>query len=202
MMARAYEQLARTVAEVSHAAPHWHARLQAHLDGLRAASYLGEESMRADREHVYADMVAQCERGLAPPSPTHPLAQRLAPQVVLEDQTAATRLHRALRAALGDEPAAVQTAHRIVMTYLRQMRALLAEASRVQAGINAALGRAAPRRELQAADLDLHNQLQGGHTARRVPFLVDELGAALGLAIAVTATRIHIEERPTPAPAG
>jgi hypothetical protein len=202
MMARAYEQLGRTVATVSHAAPHWHARLQAQGASLRAASYLGEEAMRADREHVYADMVAQCERGLAPPSPTHPLAQRLAPQVTLADQAAATRLHHALHAALGDEPAAVQAAHRTVMTYLRQMRALLAEASRVQAGINAALGRPAPRRELHAADLDLHNQMQGGSTARRVPFLIDELGTALGLAIDVTANHIHIEERQAPAWAG
>lgn len=193
MMARAYQALADTVADVAAATPHWHRRLQGQLATLRDGSYLGEEPLRQHRDRVYADMVARCEHGLGLPAGPA-LAQRLAPQVSANDQAAASCLQRALQRALGDASAPQQAVHRTVMTYLRQLRALLAEATRVQAGINTALGRPQPRRELHAADLDLHNRLQGPATARKVPFLIDELSELLGVAIDVTPAVIHIEE--------
>jgi hypothetical protein len=79
------------------------------------------------------------------------------------------------------------------MDDLRRTRAVLGEAVAVQLGINALLGRQPARRGLDAADLDLHNQLQGA-VARQLPFLIDELQAVLGIAITVTANRIDITE--------
>ena len=88
------------------------------------------------------------------------------------------------------------------MDDLRRTRALLGAAVDVQHGINALLGRPPARRDLDAADLDLHNQLQGA-AARHLPYLIDELQAVLGIAITVTATRIDITEPriATPPPA-
>jgi hypothetical protein len=198
LMARVYADLAAVVADGAHAAPRWHEQLQSHLRSLEGASYLGEEPLRVAREQVYADMVAQCERGLGASNPLT-LPQRLAAQLSVQDHAASRRVEQALRQALEGEPALQQAALRIVMTYLRQMRSLLAEATRVHDGINTMLGRQPPRRELHAADLDLHNALQGATTSRRVPFFIDELGATLGLDIDVTPSRIDIEVRAAPA---
>ena len=78
-----------------------------------------------------------------------------------------------------------------LMDYLRRTRAVLREATRVQEPINALLGRAGPGRELTATDLDQHNRLQG-RTARRVPYLPDELQTLLGVHIVVTASQLTV----------
>ena len=201
-MTRAYQTLADGVqglADSSHEGSAAHAlslRLQGHLRQLREATYLGQESWRHDREQVYADMVAQCERGLNIPSP-EALQDRLAPVGEVGDDTAQSALLQALLHHLEpaghkeQPPEALLALSHTLMDYLRLTRAVLREATRVQAPINALLGRAAPGRELTATDLDLHNRLQG-HTARRVPYLPDELQALLGVRIVVTASQLTV----------
>ena len=66
-------------------------------------------------------------------------------------------------------------------------------ASAVQAGINAGLGRAAPRRPVSLADIDAHNRMQGKNP-HRLPFLLDELEQLLGVSILVEPERCTITE--------
>ena len=121
------------------------------------------------------------------------------------DDNAITLLQTQLLRNLGHRQQEVarqhlQALHTTVMDDLRHTRAVLREAVAVQQGINALLGRMPPWRGLEAADLDLHNQLQGA-AARHLPFLIDELQAVLGIAIAVTSGSIEITTPPTQAPA-
>lgn len=197
-MVRDYEALAAAVRQALEAAgdggragplADLHQRLQAHLQSLSASSYLATEPLREHRDRVYADMLAQCTRGLREPA-GDPLAQRLQPWAAATDAAAEAALARAWRQALG---AAVDTGalQGLTLAILRRTRALVAEAERVQGRLNHHLGRPDPRRPLQAADLDLHNLLQGA-AQRRLPFLLDELQAILGCTLSVTATQIDV----------
>jgi hypothetical protein len=201
-MARSYEALAGIVDSWagfgSVPAQQLLARWQGHVDRLREASYLGTEERRAHRDRVYADMLRQCSLGLGVSDTGPTLAQRLAPQGMAGDRAAERALRRALHHRFGRprDPVGrqhLQALHATLMDDLRRTRAVLGEAVAVQLGINALLGRQPARRGLDAADLDLHNQLQGA-VARQLPFLIDELQAVLGIAITVTANRIDITE--------
>lgn len=203
-MARRYEMLAALARD-------WpglglHTRWQGHVERLREASYLGTEERRRHRDRVYGDMLAQCGRGLgdAPGAPT--LAERLAPRHEPGDAAAEQALHAALARRVpmpADHADAPQRQALVaaVMDDLRRTRALLREAAAVQQRINTRLGRAAPQRALEAADLDLHNQLQGAD-ARHLPFLIDELQAVLGIAIHVTPGAIDVAPAPLSAGMG
>ena len=208
-MARSYEALAGIVegwaAMGNETAAQLHVRWQAHVDRLRQATYLGTEERRVHRDRVYADMLLQCTRGLGPADAGPSLAERLAPRRQAGDAAAEAALQQALQRHFGhpvDEVARqhLQALHTTVMDDLRHTRAVLREAVAVQQGINVLLGRMAPWRGLEAADLDLHNQLQGA-AARHLPFLIDELQAVLGIAISVTSGSIEITTPPTQAPA-
>ena len=78
--------------------------------------------------------------------------------------------------------------------FLQREQAVLRVAVAVQARINAHLGRPAPQRAFDSADIDLHNRLQGA-LSRRLPYLPDELESLFGLAVHVTADGIEIETR-------
>ncbi len=191
-MTRAYETLLPRLADWAGAAPHrpalqaWHTRLEGHVKAVQQATYLAQESWRADRERVYADMHDQCARGLK--RDDAPLASRLQPtagraaamQVALD-----AALRQGLAGGEAGTPAeadarAAVAAH--LAAYLADEQALLGVAVEVQSRINALLGRAAPVRPFDAADIDLHNRLQGA-AARRLPDLVAELSEVLGLPI-------------------
>lgn len=208
-MARSYEALAALVeawaAEGNAPAARLHGRWQAHVDRLRQATYLGTEERRAHRDHVYGDMLHQCARGLGLGDAGPSLSERLTPRRLAMDAAAEAALQQALLRHFGhpaDETARqrLQALHAALMTDLRHTRAVLREAVAVQQGINGLLGRMAPWRALEAADLDLHNRLQGAAT-RHLPFLIDEWQALLGIAITVTAVSIEITTPPTQAPA-
>jgi hypothetical protein len=77
------------------------------------------------------------------------------------------------------------------MHWLLRAQAILQTAADVQAAINRGLGRAAPRRRLSLADIDVHNQMQGPNP-QRLPFLLDEIEALLGIAIELDTERCAI----------
>jgi hypothetical protein len=208
-MARSYEALAslveRWAATGNEAAARLHQRWLGPIDRLRNATYLGTEERRAHRDRVFGDMLLQCTRGLGLADDGPRLAERLAPRRLAADATAEVALQQALERHFGRPADALggqhlQALHATVMDDLRGTRAVLHEAVVVQQGINSLLGRMAPWRGLQAADLDLHNQLQGA-AARHLPYLIDELQAVLGIAITVTPVSIEITTPPTQAPA-
>lgn len=171
------------------------ARFAAHVQTLRAASYLANEEWRTHRDLVYADMHARCASGLGADDHAGSLLQRLAPWRQDEDIDAELALWQCLWRIGGGADASVDAhlgaLHAAVMDHLRRTRAVLACAAQAQYGLNAVLGRDAPQREPEAADLDLHNRLVATGQ-RQLPFLIDEIEAALGLAIHVTPSRIGV----------
>jgi hypothetical protein len=202
-MARSIEAMASVLERWADGGPAairaWHVRWQGHLERLQASSYLGTESRRNHRDHVYGDMLAACTRGLAGEPAGLPLSERLLPKVLPGDAVARQALGQALRrhVVADGEPLPEQDQLQLwalvdaVMDHLRRVQAVIREATPVQSGINRLLGRIAPRQPLTAAELDLHNQLQGAAT-RQLPYLIDELQAVFDIAISVTATTIAI----------
>lgn len=166
------------------------ATLRGHVRQQREATYLAQESWRADREAVYADMHAQCAAGLGervPPLPALYAAAR-------DDADAAVvaQVHAVLQAHAGESDEAFA---RAAAAFLLSEQALLRVAAQDQAALNTLLQRPAPRRPLDARDLDLHNQLQGA-APRRVPDLAAELGALLGARLELNTARLVIEAVP------
>ena len=78
-----------------------------------------------------------------------------------------------------------------IMDFVRKTRAIVDAAGAQQVRINRLLDRAQPTRPLTAADLDVHNLLQGNE-GRTIPYLLDELSDALGLRIHIDATSIVV----------
>ena len=79
-----------------------------------------------------------------------------------------------------------------------------------QEAINRLLGRPAPSVAFGARELDIHNLLQGADS-RRLPFLIDEIRALLGISLEIDEHDIHVATldtdgaaagRPSPAPGG
>jgi len=162
------------------------ARFQAHMQKVRSATYLGEERWRLDRDAVYADMYAQCVRGLTGAPPDRPLAERLRPR----RSAAAAAFTAQLRAALaprftGPEGAGhLEVMVETIADFALRTQAVLRLAVEAQGQLNRHLGRPAPRRPFTARDINIHNLLQGADV-RRLPYLFDELEAALGLEFTV-----------------
>lgn len=206
MTMRAYEALhalaqAWAAAEPQPVVLALQARLQPIVDTLRGSTHLATEAWRADRERVYGDMYAQCERALCGQGPEQALAERLLPAVRPGDAAARAALAAALEAHFGG--AAAGAPHRAacaaaLMDYFRRARAVVRLGCEMQADINRLLGREAPTRRFEAADIDLYVQLTG-ETEGRVPFLLDELRELMGLRVAIDADTLAVEGTTVPA---
>ena len=66
------------------------------------------EAWRADREVVYGDMYAQCERTLRGTLPAHTLAERLAPRTLAADEALVPALQAAIERHFGPGKAGAQ----------------------------------------------------------------------------------------------
>jgi hypothetical protein len=174
-----------------------HAWLQPIVERLRSSTHLATEAWRADRERVYGDMYAQCERAWCGTLPRQPLAERLAPEAGF-DAVASTALAAAMTRRFGDGDAGAPQQHRAawqacLATYFQQARAVVRLGCEVQRHTNRLLGRDEPMRRFTAADIDLYVQLVG-QTEGRVPFLLDELERVLGLRVDIDAEAVAIED--------
>ncbi|MGE0314483.1 MAG: hypothetical protein AB7P21_22950 [Lautropia sp.] len=166
-------------------------RLHAHLRTLRTASYLGKEQWRAEREHVYADMFDRCAAGLEGRAGGR--GRAFADWVAGYPHRPTTRalrdpLRAAVLASIGMPPhaelPAVDALTTALLDYAQRERALLALACDVQARINALLGRRTPLGAFSAADIDLHNRLQGPQQSR-LPHLFDVLADTLAIRLVI-----------------
>jgi hypothetical protein len=205
IMTRAYESLASVAdahAEASPRAAELRNRLRDHIERIKTATFLANEAWRADRDEVYADMYAQCVFGVSGERPTKALNERLVAPVSPAHDSA----KRALRAVLARHFGSAENAPVVddtlecLMRFFAQTQAVLAVGVEVQRDINALLGRAQPAKPFSAADIDLHNQLQG-NDERRLPYLVDEIEALFDVRIDITADSIAIGDRNTSAAA-
>lgn len=207
MTMRVYEQLhaiteAWAAAEPSPPVLAMQRRLQPIIRRLRTGTHLATEAWRADRELVYGDMFAQCERGLSGSLPQHSLAELLAPRATAADAAPALALQAAMRVHFGDGAEASHTQHRdawraCLLTYFAQAQAVVRLACETQARTNRMLGRDAPAQRFGVADIDIYVRLVG-MTEGRVPFLLDELAEATGIRVDIDAEdmRIGIEAVP------
>lgn len=189
VMTRTYETLA-TIAEGAPAADSspwsaWRARLDGHVQRMQSATFLANERWRADRERVFADMYEQCTRGLGLATAPGTFETLTAPVDDMPEWRAT--LHAALVSHFGRESDAVRATADCMADHCLRARALLAVGSEAQADINRLLGRTAPKRAFCAADVDVHNLLQGAE-ARHLPYLFDEIETVFGL-------RIHVDHQ-------
>lgn len=181
--------------------------LQPIVTRLRSATHLATEAWRTDRELVYGDMYAECERGLsgAPARPS--LAELLAPGGVAGgaagDRLAAGQLQAALLRHFGPAGDSVQQQYRdqwlaCLLRYFEQAQAVVRVACEVQGRINRLLGRAAPAQRFGVADIDIYVQLVG-MTEARVPFLLDELEKVFGMRVEIDSDAVAIKHQWVPA---
>jgi len=202
LMTRAYEQIAEITGQaVEDGAAGFgplHARMNGHLENLKQTPYLATEAWRTDREKVYADMYARCGAGVAASAPVGSLPDLIAPARPANGAALEAALSGLLKRRLpGDarHDRHVAALSDLIWAYVARTQSILREASATQAHINALLGRRTPVRPFTAADMDIHNLLQGSES-RRLPFLLDELAAALGVRFDIDKDRIELRERP------
>jgi hypothetical protein len=161
-------------------------------------TYLAHERGRISREDVYADMYRQCGRGVAGFADTPGLDVLLAPAWSDADrQTEGTLLdilrHRFDPADGTSEPF-IRRLSGCVMDFLLREQAVLRTAGAAQCHINRLLGRDPPRRAVNAADINVHNLMQGVDPGR-LPYLIDELERLLGIQIDLDMNRLAIARR-------
>lgn len=193
LMTRTYETLAQQAADWAAEEPRpavqaLAERLAAHVHALRHSPYLAKEAWRADREHVYADMFAQCGRGLDGAWPDPGLVQRLAPAPVTPSALLTLSALVARHCGPGDAPAR-SAWQGTLLDFCARAQAVIRTACGVQMRINTRLGRETPSRPFDAQDIDGHIRLTGAHGGR-LPFLPDELQRLLGLQVHIDACRI------------
>ncbi len=204
IMTRAYEQLWdiaqawQASAGSTPAVDAFVERLRGILAHLKTATYLGAEQWRVDRQKVYADMYRQCGKGLNIPEHAQSLTERIAPR----RDTHLLQVEQQMRGLLSRHFQCQDVAHAAphierfltcIIDYFSQEQAILGVACATQRHINALLGRTPPQRPFSAAEIDIHVLLQG-RDARQVPYLGGELGAILGITIAVHQDRITLTE--------
>lgn len=205
VMARTYERLLTLMEPWAPGAlPAWRERLRRNVVFLRTATRQHNEERRAIHERMHADLYAHCTRALNEVTAPATLADCIAP--AREVQHGAAR--QAVRAVLQrrcqvdvDAMAQAQVAEELI-DYLRTEQAIVRAASGIQTRINDLLERGQPKRALSAADVALHHVLIGlnnrtqslAQIGGRLPNLIDELEADLGLRITVDAAAISIQD--------
>lgn len=203
MTMRAYEQLHALTqtwaqAEPSPAVQAMQQWLQPIITRLRSATHLATEAWRADREFVYGDMYAQCERALSGTLPPHSLAELLAPRAAAAVEVPARQLRAALLRHFGPGANAEQQQHRdewlaCLLQYFVQAQAVVRVACEVQRHTNRLLGRDAPAQRFSVADIDIYVQLVG-MTEERVPFLLGELANVFGIHVDIDSDTVAIAD--------
>jgi hypothetical protein len=200
LMTRTYTQLA-DIAEQwagppSEAVASLHQQLQGWMEILQNETMHASEAWRVNREVVYADIYAQCARGLGQPA-GKTLPELFTPVPSAEDAALTRELRARLRRKLpgvGDAyDRAIESLLNCLMQYFLRTQAVLRVACDVQARINTLLGRAAPAVPFNANDVDIHVGLRGDEV-RRLPYLLKQLEALLGFSADITRDRIEITD--------
>lgn len=177
--------------------------LQPIVHRLRTATHLATEAWRADRDFVYGDMFAQCERSLSGTLPQRSLAELLAPGTTAADAAPAQALQDAMLRHFGRAADGPQAQHRdawraCLLTYFEQAQAVVRVACETQGHTNRLLGRDTPAQRFSVADIDIYVRLVG-MTEGRVPFLLDELGHVFGIRVDIDADAVRIDMKAVPA---
>jgi hypothetical protein len=172
-------------------------RLRGRIDNMKTATYLATEEWRVNREQVYADMYAQCGAALSEPRPAAALPEAIAAHRATQDADIERRLRTILLRRLtdGDESTTAHLENMVscLANYFLQVQAIVRVACNAQNDLNALLGRSPPASLFNAAQIDIHNLLQGKE-GRKLPYLDDELEEAIGMRILIDQERIQITD--------
>jgi hypothetical protein len=167
-------------------------------EALRASPLLAQEDWRSSRDDMYTDMYDQCGRGVTNTASAVGLAVLLAPARTSLDRQTEAKLQDILRSRFervrGTGDALVLDLSDCIMEFLLRAQAMLRTAIAAQNDISRLLGREQPSRALSAADLNVHNLMQGDDATRQ-PYLIDELENLLGIAIELDAGGLAINRR-------
>ncbi|MEQ1899934.1 MAG: hypothetical protein ABL866_04295 [Devosia sp.] len=196
-MARAYEAIAEIVSDAT-AAGHINfaplrTRFDAHLETIRRVTLLGSEDRRQSREAAYADIFDACGHGLETAGAS--FAQRQA-DVGLVDEDSSWRgdLLAALVAGWGGSPF-TQALATAICEFCDATRSIVTVSAACQGELNRQIGRRAAPRNFTAADIAVHAELLGS-VPQRLPFLFDEIAAALGIVIDIDEHSVVISAAP------
>lgn len=202
-MTRTYEQLASIVRDPLVPATPAVAALRERLDEcmrqITGATYLGREQWRVDRERVYGDMFDASGRGVRAGGVVACLLAAASVPAVAEPVHEVLRRQLAAGVArhLGIDAAGMASQiARCLVDHAVTVQRLLRVGCEAQQRINDLTGRARPTRAFTAADIDLHNRLQGSDD-RRLPFLLDEIEPMFGLALTIDPCRIALADLQT-----
>ncbi len=197
-MARAYEALAevaqraRDIGAAGFEA--FDARMQQRMAELRGATYLATEAWRAERERAYDDMYGESGRGLPPSEATPSLSDMLAHVRPAPPASLEFILARIVSERIAGDGARLPYAGRVakaIVHFALDVQAALRVACASQAKVNACLGRVQPSRPFDSIALTVHGRLQG-MSAQRLPYLLDEIDAALGVRLHIDADAIEL----------
>ena len=172
-------------------------RLQKHLHILKTQTHHATEAWRVTREQAYSDIYKHCALGLGLPPEEKMLTERIAPVMEVRHvpvfEQLGVILHQHFSAINATNSPDIKSLQTCLMNYFLQVQAIVRLACETQQHINKVLGRASPEQPFDAADIDIHNLLQG-REARKIPYLVDELEDIFKLRIAITKDSIEITE--------
>lgn len=171
--------------------------LQMQMNILNTQTYHAKEEWRAKREQAYSEIYAHCALGLGFPATEQALIERIAPVMVAEHASVLGQLHNILQrqcshAGTTNRPD-IESLLACLMNYFLQVQAILRLACATQQHINDLLGRAPPKRAFDAAEINVHNLLQGD-ADKRLAYLTDVLEEVFKLRIGITKESIEITE--------
>ncbi len=169
-------------------------RFALHYEQLTQNTHLANEAWREHREAVYDDMYVQCVFGVTGARPDKTLNNILTPRPSPAATAARQELRQLLALRLGDDPRTAEALDALaahILEFLLRGQASVRLAQDIQCRVNAVLERPAPRHRLKLADLHLHQILMDADV-RTLPFLLDELVAALGIRCAVDSQSLEI----------
>lgn len=170
-------------------------RLRARIASLNASTYLANEEWRAGRDRVYADMFEQCAAGHSERR-RESLPAQLAANRQHCDGAFMHRMRQALGAAVGSADTGSLHAGQLascLVQYAETEQAIVRTACAVQQRINRLLQRPAARHPFAASQLNIHKLLQPADPGR-LPYLWDELEAALGIRLEAGEDAIELIE--------
>jgi hypothetical protein len=200
-MAKAYEQIIAAVNTLPAAATPLTVALResmAAVSELLPNTYLGDETWRASRQYVYADMYQQCGKGLTGTDMSPKLDILVAPVWTDAHRKTEARLQKILRSRLEpvDETleAFVQDLSACLMDFLLREQSILRAATSVQDQINQLLGREQPVRTFNAVDINVYNLMQD-ITLKPMPYLIDEMERLFDCQIDIDMNQVAITAR-------
>ena len=167
---------------------------------LKTDTFLGTENQRIDREQLLSELYCHSSVGLGsyPLGKTLPeilLLKKEAKQHVIAKKQLTKLLKKIFFGSSNRDRNSVHQMVDVLMDYFQQEQAILVTAIAIQKQINQLLGRSSPRKAFTASDFGLYYALQ--KPDQRLPNLVDDLKALLGLNIVVTEEAINIFEDKT-----